>query len=41
MITGLALGLVLGPFASALLLTIRWAGRTLLHHVRPRRTAKP
>lgn len=27
--SGLALGVVLGPFASALLLTIRWAGRAL------------
>lgn len=29
--SGFALGIVLGPFVSALLLTIRWAGRTLLN----------
>lgn len=37
MTTGLALGVVLGPFVSALLLTIHWAGRTL-YRLRRRRS---
>ncbi|MGW6481284.1 hypothetical protein ACWGDS_25885 [Streptomyces sp. NPDC055059] len=41
MITGLALGLILGPFASALLLALQRAGRALHHHIRTHRTTKP
>ncbi|MFD7774300.1 hypothetical protein [Streptomyces sp. NPDC059753] len=37
----LGVALLVWPFASALLLTIRWAGRALDRHIRPRHTAKP
>ncbi|WP_432164898.1 hypothetical protein [Streptomyces sp. bgisy031] len=39
--SALGVTVIVWPFASALLLTVRWAGRALRQHIRPRRTAKP